>query len=67
MAIMSKGNSSKRARMMSALGAEVVLVDQLPGSKPGQVSGGDLKLVEEETKRIVAERNAFRADQFYLI
>jgi cysteine synthase A len=63
---MSKGNSSERARMMSALGTEVVLVDQLPDSLPGQVSGGDLELVEEETKRIAAERNAFRADQFYL-
>ena len=29
-AVMSKGNSMERARMMSALGAEVVLVDQLP-------------------------------------
>jgi cysteine synthase A len=41
-AVMSRGNSLERARMMSALGAEVVLVDQLPGSQPGQVSGGDL-------------------------
>ncbi len=31
-AVMSKGNSIERARMMSAFGAEVVLVDQLPGS-----------------------------------
>lgn len=65
-AIMSKGNSRERARMMSALGAEVVLVDQLPGSKPGQVSGGDLELVEQEAKRQTAERSAFRADQFNL-
>jgi cysteine synthase A len=65
-AVMSKGNSIERARMMSALGAEVVLVDQLPDSIPGQVSGGDLKLVERETQRIVKERNAFRADQFRL-
>jgi cysteine synthase A len=65
-AVMSRGNSMERARMMSALGAEVVLVDQLPGSKPGQVSGGDLELVERETQRIVKERNAFRADQFRL-
>ena len=48
-AVMSKGNSPERARMMAALGAEVVLVDQLPGSVPGQVSGGDLELVELET------------------
>jgi cysteine synthase A len=65
-AVMSKGNSMERARMMKALGAEVVLVDQLPDSKPGQVSGGDLALVEEAAQRIVKERNAFRADQFQL-
>ena len=66
-AVMSRGNSLERARMMAALGAEVVLVDQLPDSKPGQVSGGDLALVEERTREIVAERNAFRADQFNLV
>ena len=65
-AVMSKGNSPERARMMRALGAEVVLVDQLPGSKPGQVSGGDLALVEQTAQRLVAERGAFRADQFQL-
>ena len=66
-AVMSKGNSMERARMMRALGAEVVLVDQLPDSKAGQVSGGDLELVEKEAQRITKERNAFRADQFNLI
>ena len=65
-AVMSKGNSSERARMMSALGAEVVLVDQAPESKRGHVSGADLELVEEETKRIVEQRRAFWADQFRL-
>jgi len=65
-AVMSKGNSVERARMMSALGAEVVLVDQLPSSVPGQVSGGDLERVERETRRIVKDRGAFRADQFQL-
>jgi cysteine synthase A len=65
-AVMSKGNSVERARMMSALGAEVVLVDQLPESTPGQVSGGDLALVEEKTNELVKERNAFRANQFSL-
>jgi cysteine synthase A len=64
-AVMSKGNSPERARMMHALGAEVVLVDQLPDSKPGQVSGGDLELVEQATWRIMQERGAFRADQFH--
>jgi cysteine synthase len=65
-AVMSKGNSLERARMMSALGAEIVLVDQLPGSRCGHVSGGDLELVELEARRIVGRRDAFRADQFRL-
>jgi len=65
-AVMSKGNSKERARMMAALGAEVVLVDQAPGSPAGQVSGEDLALVAQETQKIVKERNAFRADQFKL-
>lgn len=65
-AVMSAGNSRERARMMAALGAEVVLVPQLPGSQPGQVSGGDLALVEEAAQRLAAERGAFRADQFHL-
>lgn len=63
-AVMSKGNSVERARMMKALGADVVLVDQAPGSQPGQVSGEDLRLVELVTERITQERGAFRADQF---
>lgn len=65
-AVMSRGNSVERARMMKALGAEVVLVDQAPNSPAGQVSGDDLALVEAATQRIVMERNAFRADQFQL-
>ena len=63
-AVMSKGNSRERMRMMSALGAEVILVDQAEGSVEGQVSGADLERVNAETSRIVIERGAFRADQF---
>jgi cysteine synthase A len=63
-AVMSEGNSEERARMMRALGAEVVLVPQAGGSRPGEVSGADLALVEEAAQRITAERGAFRADQF---
>lgn len=64
-AVMSRGNSVERARMMEALGAEVVLVDQLPGSVPGQVSGGDLEEVDKVAQQIVVARGAFRADQFH--
>ncbi|KJS88915.1 MAG: cysteine synthase [Peptococcaceae bacterium BICA1-8] len=63
-AVMSQGNSMERARMMRALGAEVVLVDQAHGSPLGQVSGKDLALVEKEAQRVTKERKAFRADQF---
>jgi cysteine synthase A len=64
-AVMSKGNSPERARQMMALGAEVVLVDQLPDSTPGEVSGDDLALVEKAAQRVTTERGAFRADQFH--
>jgi cysteine synthase A len=50
--------------MMRALGAEVVLVPQAPGSVHGRVSGDDLALVEDATRNLVRERTAFRADQF---
>lgn len=63
-AVMSKGNTPERARMMRALGAEVVLVNQMPDSQPGHVSGADLALVEREAQQITRERKAFRADQF---
>ena len=63
-AVMSRGNSAERARMMRALGAEVVLVEQTAESRPGEVSGRDLALVEEAAQRITRERGAFRADQF---
>jgi cysteine synthase A len=63
-AVMSAGNSPERARMMRALGAEVVLVPQTAGATPGRVSGADLDLVEIEAQRLTGERGAFRADQF---
>jgi cysteine synthase A len=63
-AVMSRGNTIERARQMGALGAEVVLVDQGTGGVPGQVSGADLDLVEDQARRLTAERGAFRAYQF---
>ncbi|MEP1930322.1 MAG: cysteine synthase family protein [Paracoccaceae bacterium] len=63
-AVMSKGNSPERACMMAALGAEVVLVDQLPNSRLGEVSGADLAEVDRVATQLARERAAFRADQF---
>lgn len=65
-AVMSRGNTPERARMMRALGAEVILVDQAHGSQPGKVSGDDLQLVDDAACRLTIERQAFRADQFLL-
>ena len=64
-AVMSKGNSPERAQMMRALGAQVVLVDQLPGSVPGRVTGADLDQVEHKAVELTRELKAFRADQFH--
>jgi cysteine synthase A len=63
-AVMSEGNSPERARMMRALGAEVVLVPQASGASAGHVTGDDLALVEERARELTLERGAFRADQF---
>ena len=63
-AVMSEGNSVERARMMRALGAEVVLVPQGKGSRKGEVSGSDLKLVDDTTSEIATRRGAFLVGQF---
>jgi cysteine synthase A len=63
-AVISRGNSEERVRQMEAFGAEVVVVDQAEGAVDGQVSGEDLLLVESRAAGIVAERAAFRVDQF---
>jgi cysteine synthase A len=63
-AVMSAGNSVERRRQLEALGAEVELVPQAPGSPPGQVSGSDLALVETRAAELVRELHAFRPDQF---
>ncbi len=63
-AVMSRGNSPERWRILRALGAKVVLVPQAKGGRPGQVSREDLELVERRTQQLVTELGAFRPDQF---
>ncbi len=63
-AVMSKGNSKERAVMMRAFGARVILVDQAPNGIEGKVSGDDLELVEQRTRELTEELQAFRVDQF---
>ena len=61
--VMSKGNSVERRQMIAALGARIVLVPQVTG-RPGEVTGADLKKVEEVTDALTRKLKAFRADQF---
>lgn len=61
---MSEGNSLERRRIIMALGAELVLVPQVAGSKPGQVSHEDLQAVEDKTAELTEKLHAFRVDQF---
>ncbi len=63
-AVMSEGNSPERRRVLRALGAEVDLVPQAGGSRPGQGSKEDLELVERRTQELVRQLGAFRPDQF---
>lgn len=63
-AVMSEGNSVERRRMLHALGAEVELVPQVGGPRPGQVSGPDLELVDRRAAELTEELGAFRPDQF---
>lgn len=62
-AVMSAGNSIERVRMLEALGAEVVLVDQVDGAA-GQVTGADIAAATERAMDIAAERGGFYVDQF---
>jgi cysteine synthase len=61
--VMSSGNSVERQKILRALGAKVVLVPQVTG-RPGQVTGDDLKRVEQVTLQLTRKLKAFRADQF---
>jgi cysteine synthase A len=63
-AVMSEGNSRERRRMLRALGAEVELVPQVGGPRPGQVSREDLEAVEARAAELVKGLGAFRPDQF---
>ncbi|HJP69851.1 MAG TPA: cysteine synthase family protein [Sphingomicrobium sp.] len=60
---MSAGNSVARARMLRALGADVILVDQVEG-RAGQVTGRDIETAESVARQIAEERDGFYVDQF---
>jgi cysteine synthase A len=63
-AYMSAGNSPERARMMQALGARVVLVDQVDGT-PGQVTGADIAAASKRAREDAEASGAWYVDQFH--
>lgn len=63
-AVMSRGNSPARKALMEALGAEVVLVDQVDGA-PGKVTGRDIDAAVQMALTIAQERDGFYVDQFH--
>jgi cysteine synthase A len=62
-AVMSKGNSPERRKILKALGAGIILTDQVDG-EPGMVTGKDIEFAAETAKKIAEERNGFYVDQF---
>lgn len=63
-AVMSKGNSEERVRMIEAFNGRVVLVDQDKSSSKNKVTNKDLELVDKEYKRLIKELDAYPVDQF---
>jgi cysteine synthase A len=62
-ATMSEGNSPARAKMLTALGAEVVIVPQVDGT-PGRVTGKDIGSAIGRAEELVRDRSAYYVDQF---
>ncbi|MBL7698684.1 MAG: cysteine synthase family protein [Chitinophagaceae bacterium] len=62
-AVMPQGNSPERLRILKALGAEVILTEQVDGT-PGMVTGKDIQFATDVAKEIAEKRNGFYVDQF---
>jgi cysteine synthase A len=62
-AVMSKGNSPERKKILKALGTEIILTEQVDG-QPGMVTGKDIEFAANTAKMIAKERNGFYVDQF---
>ena len=62
-AVMSKGNSPERRKILKAFGAEIVLTEQVDGEF-GMVTGKDIEYAATIARQIAKERNGFYVDQF---
>ncbi len=62
-AVMPAGNSHERVKLLKALGAEVVLTDQVDGGQ-GMVTGKDIDYASQVARKIAQETKGFYVDQF---
>lgn len=62
-AVMPRGNSPERQKILKALGAEIELTDQVDG-QPGMVTGKDIKYASGIAVEIARKKNGFYVDQF---
>jgi len=62
-AVMSKGNSPERRKILKALGSEIVLTEQVDGQQ-GMITGKDIEFAANTAKEIAKERDGFYVDQF---
>ncbi|HRE52978.1 MAG TPA: cysteine synthase family protein [Flavitalea sp.] len=62
-AVMSKGNSPERLKILNAFGAEIVLTEQIDGG-PGMVTGKDIEQASRIARELAEEKKAFYVDQF---
>ncbi len=65
-AVMSRGNSPERRKIIKALGADVLLADQVDG-KPGMVTGRDIEFAQKIAREYAQKNNGFYVDQFHNI
>ena len=63
LAVMSQGNSPERMKIIKALGADVLLTDQVDG-KQGMVTGKDIAYASQVAQETAQKRNGFYVDQF---
>ena len=63
-AVMPKGNSPERLKFLKALGANIVLTDQIDGSS-GMVTGKDIDHAMNVAKKLAFDINGFYVDQFH--
>jgi cysteine synthase len=63
LAVMSKGNSPERMKIIKALGADVFLTEQVDG-RTGMVTGKDITYAAQVAKEIAQKEKGFYVDQF---